>query len=207
MTDTLITSPVTKVNTTADSVTGEKLIEPSKTFESGGEHTNVIPWEHAYLHKGSRWIMSQINIALADDAYITVMIDVGSTYDLHMFAKVNAGGDTTLEIFEAPTAMSVGTALTAFNLNRHETAVSSGTFVHTPTGDPTTGSTELLNGGLLIAGGTGGNAGGGGGEGRDEFILKTDTRYVYRVRNIGGGAKAVSVSLDFYEHEPITGVA
>ena len=89
-----------------------------------------------------------------------------------------------------------GDTLTAHNRNRFSSNVSSIVVTSSPTLGTDDG-TQLAT--AVIPGGTGGNATGGISGSFEEWILKTNESYLFRLTNISGNTKAVMLQLDWYE--------
>jgi hypothetical protein len=196
---------ITKVDVTPDPITSEAVVEPGLTYEDGGDHTNTIPWAHAYGHKGERWHAQASNTAVASSGTLRITVVVPADINFHTVAEVTAGGDAKLIVTEGAGGLSAGTAITAYNINREETAASVGTFTKDQTGVVT--GTDITSGGFIIVGGAGGNSPGGTGGNRDEFILKESTTYLYEVTNLSATPQPIGMVIDFYTHTKIPGVA
>lgn len=165
-----------------------------------GRNTNLplatISTPHLRIHEGKGFVAGHFILALADDANLDILIQVGASQSMHTILDVAAGGDATVTIYEGTTFSAAGTALTSFNKLRSSVTPSAATITHTPT--ITVIGTPLPT--KLVAGGMGGNAGGGSDGGFDrELIFTAGTDYLIRTTNIAGQAKPVSSVLEWYE--------
>lgn len=151
---------------------------------------------HRNIHRGVMFHVDKSEEGIADDGSVEILIQVGSTHNVHLSITVAAGGDHKYELYEDTTFSGAGTALTPTNRDRRSSTTSASTFTHTPS--ISADGTLLTNG--LRPGGHGGNSVGGSGTGFAEWILATDTVYLVRLTNLAGTAKLLSLSLDFYEH-------
>ena len=134
-------------------------------------------------------------IDVADNAFLDVRILVAANSECHLRPFLAGGGEATFELYEGTTFTVAGTVLAAVNRNRGSQNDASTLFYFTPTIDA---PGVLLEEGLQ-PGGSGGNASGGRGDaGFEEWILMPG-EHVFRVKNLGGAAKNMSVQLDFYE--------
>lgn len=153
---------------------------------------------HANIHRGWMFSASIVDLALADDAAIEVLIQTHATQSAHMRFVAAGGGDVEIELYEGATFSAAGTPMSASNRNRSSANTADSIITHTPTltGD----GTELHN--TLGPGGSGFFATPGG-ESRtfEEWVLAPATVYLFRVSNRSGVAAPVSVTLDFYEPE------
>lgn len=177
-------------------------VEPALVFEDGGDHVNNQPWEHTYLHDGKRWVSGNFDTALADAATLVLVIEVGADKDAHMLALSACDGVSTLELL-AITGLTAGTPLTPVNRNTNETSSSLVDITSQPSALADAAAYTPL---VVVPGGTGGNASGGTSDSRDEIVLKANGKYAVRLTNISGNAKAASLLLDWYDHDPIPGV-
>ena len=148
---------------------------------------------HARIHEGIFYTTSKVLLAVADNGFLDILIRVAT--ECHLRPFLAAGGEASFALHEGTTFSADGTALLAVNRNRESSNVASTLFFHTPT---VTTLEDLLEEGLQ-PGGSGGNAAGGRGEaGFEEWILMPGD-HLFRIKNLGGAAKNLSVQLDFYE--------
>ena len=150
---------------------------------------------HTNIHRGIMFVSGHSAEAVANDASVEVLIQVGSTRACHVQFGGSAGGDFEFELFEDTTFSAAGTAATPTNRNRFSSITAVTTVTHTPT--LTADGTKITGG--LRPGGSGGNATGSSTKGFAEWILKTDTVYLARLINRSGNAQLLSLGMDFYE--------
>lgn len=177
-------------------------IDVSRVFVDKGEHINMLPWEHVYLHNKLRYIINRYDAALANNGTIDIVITTGADYAAHIIWEARVAGDVLLQVFRDPTGVADGSALGVVNRSQEapiRASTVSALLNPTIVGD----GTELGPGGIYLPGGTGGVAGGETGTGRDEFIIPVSTSFLYRLTNQSGQARKTNLSFDFYEHEPV----
>jgi hypothetical protein len=145
-------------------------------------------------HRGLAFRAGVYNAALADAGAIEILIKVGAN-EPHVIFSAAAGGDAEITIFEGTTVSADGTSVPAGNRNRNSAITPVTTVFQGPT--VTGDGNEIAK--VLLPGGTGGNASGGGTESPTEFILKTSENYLIRIKNISGGVKPFSATMDWYE--------
>ena len=96
----------------------------------------VVDFPHENVHKGITFqssYKSPEGSDVADNAAVQLQITTAANRDCHFSFEIHGGGDTEVELYEAPTS-SGGTALFVHNMNRAEGAMTPGsTVVHTPT--------------------------------------------------------------------------
>ena len=152
---------------------------------------------HHEIHEGNSYCVGYNKDAVADDAFIELLIQVGPTKELHLIHDSSSGGNSLFDVFEGDTLTGAGTPITAYNSKRTgDINEVEGVFTHTPVIDVAGNNIVPQH---FIAGGTGGNAGGGSFGGRDELILNVSTNYRFRITNIAGSGKHVGLLLCFYE--------
>ena len=158
----------------------------------------VILSDHSNIHRGegyNAWVFAE---GVADDGYAQIEFRTPAAGYVHM-KLVQAWAEGGLALFEAIEAPTLTTGVTAFtpqNLRRVGTPPASTSVLKT---DPT-----VVSGGTVIRAyllGGGGVGGGNGGQtGLDtELVLKPGTTYLFRVQNLAGAAKALSLWLFWYE--------
>lgn len=159
-----------------------------------------MPYNIAATHAGKFFFSNFYNAAVASAGTIDLLVVTGATTTPHIAIMIDMAAAATLSIYEDATASNNGTPLTAINANRQSTKVTTASVFHTPT-ITGTGTTLMLN--HYIAGGTTGNATGG--SSNDfaritEFLLKTSSKYLFRVTNLSASAAAGSVQLGWFEN-------
>lgn len=171
-----------------------------RTIHASSDGTLVtIPYNTQQTHSGRFFFTNYYVAALASGAAIDLLVVTGSGTTPHIAVMADLGAAGTLSIYEGVTTSADGTGLAAFNANRQSTKIATAVVTHTPT-VTNTGITLLLN--HYIAGGTTGNSVGG--SSTDfaritELVLKTSTKYLFRVTNLGAGAVGASMQLGWFE--------
>ena len=160
----------------------------------------AIDVAHREIHEGNTYTAFISDLALADDASITMLLTTGDALKTvsvsgHITLQYASGGDAQIFIYETPTVVTIGTPFTAVRLNR-EISSTAGTTVST---GATCSSYGTLIYDSVIAGGTGGNAGGGAGSHDDEFIFTPATQYLIRLENEAGATKVAGIHVNWYE--------
>lgn len=157
----------------------------------------VITSDHSAIHNGegfNAWVYAE---GVADNGYVQMEFKTAAANYVHMKLMTGlAEGLALFEAVEAPTLTTGSTTFTPINLNRVGTPPSSTSTLKTnPTG--ISGGTVLRA--YLLGGGSGGNAPGGSDDKDIELVLKPATTYLFRVQNLAGSAKALSLWLFWYE--------
>lgn len=161
-----------------------------------GAH-RVISSDHGNIHAGEGFSVSNYAEGVADDAYLYVEFRTPADKYVHMkVMNALADGLALFEAVEAPTLTTGAAALTAHNLRRVATVPPCGCTIKS---NPTSISGGTVIRSYFVGGGTGGNASGGDSSVDTEIVLATSTTYLFRVRNLAGSAKALSLWLFWYE--------
>ena len=171
---------------------GSKTDESVLDIESSCLRT--IDTEHSKIHEGKAFIASTYKEDLADDAEYNFLIKNTDVSELHAVFAINFEGNAIVDVFEGTTVSADGTEITVYNRKRSSTTASGATAFHTPT--ITDDGTSISK--TVIPGASGPNASGGNNQGRFEWLLKVDTNYMVRVKNIAGAAKSGTITADFY---------
>jgi len=189
-------SALREVTTSEDDVnTGKVRLDVS--LQAGKDTaTNVletIEYEHHEIHSGSSFTLSR-NVDAANGANVDILlITPAGTKWAHLTYEVEVQAEAEIFIYEAPTA-TAGTPLVIYNRDRNSDKTATMTASHTPTAI-TPGTTIIRQYHI----GTGKSVGGGA-RGAHEFILKANTKYLFRVHNETTNANEISIKLDWYEH-------
>lgn len=150
---------------------------------------------HHRVHNGEMFQVDLVDLVLADDGVLAMLVTVPEGGSAHMRFAAQAGGDAHIELFENPTVTVVGSAAAEVNRNRRS-ALTADVVVTT---GPTTTADGTALASLVIGGGSGGNSAGGGVDSFEEWVLKADEQYLFRVTNVAGGIKPVGIAIDWYE--------
>lgn len=159
----------------------------------------VILSDHSNIHSGegyNAWVFAE---NVADDAYTQIEFRTPAAGYVHMKMAYAwcEGALASFEAVEAPTLTTGVTAFTPQNLRRVGTPPASTSVLKT---NPTVVSGGTVIRAYLIGGGGVGAASNGGQSDKDiELVLKPSTVYLFRIRNLSGAAKALSLWLFWYE--------
>lgn len=159
----------------------------------------TIPYTVEQTHDGRFFFTNFYVAALASGANLDMLVVTGATTVPHIAVMCDIGAAATLSVYEGVTTSSDGTPLTAFNANRQSTKITTASVTQTPTVTGT-GTALLLN--HYIPGGTTGNSIGGSSSDFarvTELLLKTSTKYLFRMTNLGAGATGASMQLGWFE--------
>lgn len=161
----------------------------------GGEMLVISP-VHQRIHEGVFFQADRVDTAVVNDGTVDLLVRIPSTLaSAHMRFRMGAGGDAEVELYENPTVTAPGTANSIQNRNRVLNTSPEVTVFHTSTlaGDGTLIAQEIIPGGnfFITAGGAISSF--------EEWVLKPDEDYLFRVINKAGSDQPVSASLDWYE--------
>jgi len=158
--------------------------------------TRVIMSDHANIHDGEGYNASVYAEGVADNAYVQIEFKTPEAPYIHMKSiTVNSEGLGLFEVLEAPTLTTGNTAIVTRNLRRVAPVTVSGAVLKS---DPT----SISAGTLIRSYFTGAGKDTGGPTNLDtEIVLERNTTYLFRVQNLGGSAKALSLYLFWYEED------
>lgn len=154
----------------------------------------TIDRAHDEIHHGDYYSAHYFVSALANGASAQMLI-VGSTHTEHCLITVSVQGNSTLSVYESPTVLSSGIAVTAYNNNRTNTRTSICMVYSTP--NCTAGGTELNK--IFVGGGRGTQATGGVSRFGTEFVLQVNTVYLVHVVNVSGSTSDTGINFEYYE--------
>jgi len=140
--------------------------------------------------QGIGHIASLVDIALADDAYLQMLVEVPVDYYVRGYIRACCGGNAVLSVYEGTTSEASGTPVTSYNLRRRSTIDSFTDIWHTPT---SSASGTLLHSQIVpgeVVGGLGFKA---------PILLDDETRYMFSLQNISGDAAPASLSFTYIE--------
>jgi hypothetical protein len=167
-------------------------------FDDATGAATTIDIVHHEVHEGEMWHAEHTNIAVSDKAAVNVLLHVGGAVDAHTVFEVFASGQVTVSLWESPTLNTVGTALTAYNMDRAITTTANSQIYHSPA-ITATGSVALVNGRLLPGGTSSQTRVGGGVRQGVEWILAPGKYYLLRATNSSGTTAAINVVIEWYE--------
>ena len=167
-----------------------------------------MPYDHHQVHEGETWHW---------DIYIA-NLGSGSNYDIvftvpvitpvgaesivvrcpHFRYGVTVNDLCNVFLYEAPTVTAAtGTARTPINFERNGTYTVKLAILDAPT---VTAVGTLIDAEYFITAGVGVTAGGGDGSSVNEFVLKSNTKYLFRITS---GAAGCDIHADFHWYEDL----
>jgi len=163
-------------------------------IDSATNTLQTIEYEHHEIHAGSSFTASH-KAAVAQSANLDLLIVTPNTSKYaHFTYEFDCEKETELAIYEGVTA-TAGDAVVAYNRDRNSATAATVVVTSTPT-SITAGNTIIRS----IHVGSGKTVGGGD-RATHEFILKKNTKYLFRLTNmISNADNDMSVKLDWYEH-------
>lgn len=157
----------------------------------------MIDTVHHEAHEGEMFHASQVWASVSNGASVEMALALGATHDAHVTWDVVAGGQVFVQMWEAPTYASLGTAVPAWNMNRTFTNTATAVLYGAPT-ITATGAITLVQ--RILPGGTSNQTRVGGGIRQGtEWILAPETVYLMRITNQAGTAVPVNVAAEWYE--------
>ena len=176
-------------------------------FDRHSRCVSTIDAVHRMIHEGFAYHASGKATAIADGATLEMLFKVpaGTFPHFHKVRMQYGAGDVEMDAYEGTTVSADGTSITAYNLNRNSSNTPNMTAFHTPT--ITADGTKIhAQWAPPTASGTGGSQ-----EGvvdvtqGEEWILKPDTNYLFRITNNSGEIISIGYEIMWYEidFEPI----
>lgn len=161
--------------------------------------TRVITSDHANIHDGEGFELSISAEGVADNGTVLIELTTPAVRYAHLkqISPWAEGGVASIDILEGSTS-SGGTDATPVNKKRVGTPVAA--TVTAKTGVTPSGGTAIMPP-VLFGGGGAGQGTAGGNSMDNEWVLKPETKYVIRVTNLAGAAKALSLYLFWYEED------
>lgn len=170
-------------------------VQPAKSYLVGGEHVNVQPWDHAYLHQGKSYIAGYYVEDLANNGTITIVIQATGSTNLHIIFLAESEGKGTLYFLRQITSITGGTALPIYNRHGSFPDAASATCTLNPT--TIIGGTPMPT--IFLPGGSGGITTGVAITGRDEWVIAAGQIGAFVFTNTAGLTKDVALRVEFYE--------
>ena len=153
---------------------------------------DTIDYEHHEIHSGSHFFVAG-HATLGLNATPEFVVTVPDTAKWpHMKFLFGSSNILTVEMFEAPTGVGGGAAVTPRNSNRNSGTASILTIVADP-------ASIAADGTLIWASAWGTKQAGGRGGRDDEIVLKQDTAYLWRATS-GANSNIVTYEGLWYEH-------
>ena len=175
-----------------------KLVTKTLPFMAEKNCVVAIPYWHYRVHEGEMFQVECYYGAVANTAFADMLFTTHADYEMHLAIGIPSGGGIqNVRLYENPTNVSGGTALTAFDLNRSTSNSCHATITYAPV-VVDTGSTQIIKQRHLLGDDAIGNFG------IDviqnmEHIFKKNEQYFLRVQNSSGGAMNMSIVVEFYE--------
>ena len=151
---------------------------------------------HYEIHYGGMFHAEFVDDSVADDGTVDVLLRTGASAD-HAIFEVAVGGQSSVQMFEAPEVGDAGTEISSLNMNRLITRTAETLLYHTPT-ITATGAITMVDR-IIPAGATAQTRVGGQSSKGVEWVLAPSTDYLLRITNTSGGAVPVSVMFEWYE--------
>jgi hypothetical protein len=151
---------------------------------------------HYEIHYGGMFHAEFVDDSVADDGTVDVLLRTGASAD-HAIFEVAVGGQSSVQMFEAPEVGVAGTEISSLNMNRLITRTAETLLYHTPT-ITATGAITMVDR-IIPAGATAQTRVGGQSSKGVEWVLAPSTDYLLRITNTSGGAVPVSVMFEWYE--------
>lgn len=154
---------------------------------------------HYETRNGRMFQAGMVTGAAADNGFVdVVLILTGATVPQSLSWIVASAGDAEIMLYEGVTG-TYGVGVTPVNMNRKSSAT---TNVGVGTGPNISVFGTLLHDAFMPAG-NGPLAPGGTSASAGKWILNIGKRYLVRAKNLGGGAKTVGVTVQFYPEENV----
>jgi len=169
-----------------------RAVEILETVKSG-DSMCVIDYAHCEIHDGESFTASY-KADIGNGANLDLLIVTPNTdIRAHFTYEIDVEAETDVLLYENVTA-TAGDAIVEYNRDRN--SATAATVVVTSSPSAITAGTTLIRSYHL---GTGKSFGGGS---RDvhEFILKKNTKYLFRLTNATTSNNYMAVKLDWYEH-------
>ena len=156
----------------------------------------TIDYPHHEIHSGSSFTYSDTHEIAKNGVIEHLIITPNTTKQAHFTISIGStGGKVKFEVFEDTITSNDGDIEPLFNRNRNSVKSPTTILYENPV---------LVNDGTRIIQQTFGikdkKSSGGGGRGTNEWILKQNTKYLFRVEELNVAATAINLQFDWYEH-------
>jgi len=152
---------------------------------------------HHEVHEGMAYFAG-FAASVLNAANLDVLILTNATKEVHYASEINVGGACQLYIYEAPSNVTGGGAVTSWNKRRLGAASPPITVTSAPTVTSLSGANILVNGRLIPGGNSAQTRYGGNLRANTEWILKPNTKYLIRVTNASGGTIVIGWECEVY---------
>lgn len=155
----------------------------------------IIDVEHHEIHCGDSYVATR-TLDLGNGASDTMILNVPALVgarNYHAVFEVLTESEASFAIFEGATTAADGVAVPFYNRNRNSAFTTGVTLFHTPT--TPAGGTEIFTAVWGSGRGVGGES-----RGREEFILKNNTKYRIVLTNNTATANQISYKFSHYIH-------
>ena len=164
--------------------------------------TNSIPaidYAHHTIHEGKHFTIHNV-FELGSLATMNFTFETKDKYVHAVYSVESGSAGFTMSIYEGATANPDGTLLTSINSHRISQNTSDVVARLNPTGTDITGAT-LLKTTRKGAPGNPSQRTPGETDRINEYILKTNTKYLMRITNLASAANFIDYLFDWYEEE------
>lgn len=156
-----------------------------------------IDLNHHEIHEGDHFFISSYFTA-SSTATNDIIIETGAKYCHLVFSIDSNEYGFSLTTYEGVTANTDGTLINSFNNNRPSITAPTATYRLNPTSIVTTSAT-LIRSTLTGTAVTPLTRSAGSAVREDEVILKTNTKYLIRIANLGSGNNNINFKFNWYE--------
>ena len=181
------------------SVSAQNLVSRNGNLDNNTQAVLAIDYEHHEVHAGSHFTFSAIDADLdIIDTMAFIITTPNTTKWAHMIFLVNGQLATKVELLETTTR---GLGVTQLDYNNDRNSADTSGIAICIMGDGGSDGTVIFTDrfGIDTGVGIGKVAGGGASRGTHEWILKQNTKYLFRVTSATDDNVA-SVGLSWYEH-------
>ena len=179
------------IGVTISDASGNSItLDPSTLAQS------IIEYEHHEVHAGSYYRAGFQKDITASGTAIWAITTPDTTKQIHFRPAVDVEFEAAIMLYENPTSVTGGTAITPRNANRNFDDASVAVVVTDPTVN-TAGAVILGN---LVLGS--GKSSGGNSSSTFEWVLKRNTKYALIVTDQSSKANECNIRCSWYEHTP-----
>lgn len=170
----------------------DDLLAPLR-IDASTNTMQTIDYEHHEIHAGDSYTASY-KADIGNGANLDLLIVTPDTAKYaHLTYELDVEAETDVMIYEGAIA-TAGAAVVAYNRNRNSANAAGLVVTSTPTA--ITAGTTVIRSYHFGAG----KSFGGGARAVREFVLKRNTKYLFRLTNATTSNNYMAVKLDWYEH-------